>query len=66
MPKPPCYKNGKDCEYRCVGCRNTCEEWQLYEIEKQKEYNRRKDIMLQEQSISDYESAKAKRLRRGK
>jgi hypothetical protein len=30
MTKPPCYKNGKDCPLRYVGCKAECEEWHKY------------------------------------
>ena len=32
--KAPCFKNGKDCTKRKVGCRKDCEEWQQYEKRK--------------------------------
>ena len=45
--KPPCYKDGKDCERRCAEplCRNTCPEWAAYcaEVEAEREkYNSEK------------------------
>ena len=27
MTPNPCFKNGADCERRCVGCRSTCQQW---------------------------------------
>lgn len=27
MTKPPCYKDGRDCERRYIGCKALCEEW---------------------------------------
>lgn len=35
--KAPCFKDGKDCTKRKLGCRKDCEEWQQYE-KQQAEY----------------------------
>ena len=35
--KAPCFKDGKDCTKRKVGCRKDCEDWQIYE-KQQAEY----------------------------
>lgn len=31
MTPNPCYKDNKDCEHRCVGCRSTCQDWKDWE-----------------------------------
>ena len=31
MTPNPCYKDNKDCERRCVGCRSTCQDWKDWE-----------------------------------
>ena len=66
MPKSPCFKNGKDCEDRCVGCRKTCEEWQEFEKAKEVDYKKRYNALLQNRAIIEYERAKSKRLRHSK
>ena len=30
MTKPPCWKEGKDCENRCIACQSSCEEFQAW------------------------------------
>ena len=38
----PCFKEGKDCEMRRVGCKAGCEEWHkwlaIHEAEKEQEF----------------------------
>lgn len=46
MTPNPCYKDGADCERRCVGCRTTCQEWQEWVIIHAKE----KDELRQKQT----------------
>ena len=50
--KPPCYKDGKHCDKRTMGCHSSCKEYiewernrqqKLEDIRKQKELRRRLD-----------------------
>lgn len=41
--KNPCYLHkGYECPNRKVGCRQTCGDWRKYELEKEKDYQRRR------------------------
>ena len=37
MTQNPCFKNGKDCEKRCVGCKKSCLNYVAWELTHQKE-----------------------------
>lgn len=39
--QPPC---GKECPHRTPGCHSKCEAWGRYEIERNKEYEKRRKI----------------------
>ena len=49
--KPPCRKNGKDCELRHVGCQATCVEYKeflaRYAREKPPPCDLAKDVLVQ-------------------
>jgi hypothetical protein len=66
--KAPCfdYETHTDCPNRAVGCRSTCEAWQVFEVAKKKQYA---EDMVRHERLSDeilYQVALKKRLRAGR
>ena len=59
-PKPPCYKDGKQCTERVLpteehnGCRPNCDKWQRYE----QEYAEFIRVTNQQKQIDEYEKSK--------
>lgn len=53
----PCFKNGKDCEKRKVGCRSDCPDWAIYEEEKKERYAKKKAVI-----DADCESPRIRRM----
>ena len=54
LTNPPCYKDGIDCDRRCVGCRGTCEEWKSWVVVHAREVEERRQKQLAERDVTDF------------
>lgn len=54
MCKNPCWRNGKDCPDRKLGCRSGCRDWQDYEAAKAEQYDARKLQCQGAKNFQDY------------
>ena len=64
MTKPPCYKGGKDCPRRCVGCRAGCEEWHGWRAVHEQEKEQIRKNRSAERDVEIFEIEKPAREKR--
>ena len=63
LTKAPCYKDGHDCEKRCVGCRETCDDWQKWLVIHAHETDERRQKILADRDVNGFAMGQSKRIR---
>lgn len=63
MTKPPCYKDGHDCDKRHVGCRTNCKEWQDWTAIHEQECEQRREKAHAHNDVEEFIMRQAVRVR---
>ena len=66
MTKPPCWKDGKDCDRRYIACQSSCEEFQAWLAIHEAEKARERDGKRAEHEVMSVLSTHSQRTRSAK